>query len=60
MPTGGVSPTRENLEGWFKAGVTCVGIGSKLIAKNTDGNYHLAEIESKTRIAIEIIKNLGK
>jgi 2-dehydro-3-deoxyphosphogluconate aldolase/(4S)-4-hydroxy-2-oxoglutarate aldolase len=58
MPTGGVSPTRENLEGWFKAGVTCVGIGSKLIAKNTDGNYHLAEIESKTRIAIEIIKNL--
>jgi len=33
MPTGGVSPTRENLSGWFDAGVTCVGMGSKLISK---------------------------
>lgn len=33
MPTGGVSPTEENLKGWFSAGVTCVGIGSKLISK---------------------------
>ncbi|MEY2997264.1 MAG: hypothetical protein RIQ82_644, partial [Bacteroidota bacterium] len=24
MPTGGVSPTKENLKGWFDAGVTCV------------------------------------
>ena len=30
MVTGGVKPTRENLEGWFKAGVYCVGMGSKL------------------------------
>ena len=36
MPTGGVAPTKENLEGWFKAGVTCVGMGSKLIAKETN------------------------
>ena len=60
MPTGGVSPTRENLEGWFKAGVTCVGMGSQLMIKDADGNFDLAEIESKTRLAIEIIKNLGK
>jgi len=33
MPTGGVSPTKENLKGWFDAGVTCVGMGSKLISK---------------------------
>ena len=33
MPTGGVSPTRENLSAWFDAGVTCVGMGSKLISK---------------------------
>ena len=26
MPTGGVSPTKENIELWFKAGVTCVGM----------------------------------
>jgi 2-dehydro-3-deoxyphosphogluconate aldolase/(4S)-4-hydroxy-2-oxoglutarate aldolase len=30
MVTGGVSPDKENLEGWFKAGVYCVGMGSKL------------------------------
>ena len=58
MPTGGVSPTRENLEGWFNAGVTCVGMGSKLIAKNSEGNYDLAKIESDTKAALDIIKTL--
>lgn len=33
MPTGGVSPSKENLKGWFEAGVTCVGMGSQLISK---------------------------
>ena len=58
MPTGGVSPTRENLEGWFNAGVTCVGMGSKLIAKDTNGNFDLNKIESMTKQALEIIKDL--
>ena len=30
MATGAVEPTEENLSAWFKAGVTCVGMGSKL------------------------------
>ena len=30
MVTGGVAPTEENLTEWFKAGVYCVGMGSKL------------------------------
>ena len=30
MVTGGVKPEKENLEGWFKAGVTCVGMGRGL------------------------------
>lgn len=30
MPTGGVEPTEESLRAWFKAGVTCVGMGSNL------------------------------
>jgi 2-dehydro-3-deoxyphosphogluconate aldolase/(4S)-4-hydroxy-2-oxoglutarate aldolase len=34
MPTGGVDATRESIEGWFGAGVTCVGAGSKLIRKD--------------------------
>jgi 2-dehydro-3-deoxyphosphogluconate aldolase/(4S)-4-hydroxy-2-oxoglutarate aldolase len=58
MPTGGVSPTRENLEGWFKAGVTCVGMGSKLMAKDVDGNFDYAKIESVTKNALDIIKSL--
>jgi 2-dehydro-3-deoxyphosphogluconate aldolase / (4S)-4-hydroxy-2-oxoglutarate aldolase len=56
MPTGGVSPTKENLEAWFNAGVTCVGMGSKLMAKNADGSFDYAVIESKTKEALDIIK----
>lgn len=33
MPTGGVEPTEESLRAWFKAGVTCVGMGSNLFPK---------------------------
>ena len=58
MPTGGVSPTKENLSAWFAAGVTCVGMGSKLMAKDADGNFDLEKIESKTREALNIIKDL--
>jgi 2-dehydro-3-deoxyphosphogluconate aldolase/(4S)-4-hydroxy-2-oxoglutarate aldolase len=33
MPTGGVDATEESIKGWFEAGVSCVGMGSKLITK---------------------------
>jgi len=58
MPTGGVAPTKENLEGWFKAGVTCVGMGSKLIAKKTNGTFDYDKIQAKTKEALDIIKGL--
>ena len=58
MPTGGVSPTQESLEKWFKAGVTCVGMGSKLIAKNNEGKYDLEKIESLVKKSLDIIQNL--
>ena len=57
MPTGGVSPTKENLEGWIKAGVTCVGMGSKLIKKNAEGSFDFKEIEETTRFALQIIED---
>ena len=60
MPTGGVSPTKENLEAWFSAGVTCVGMGSKLMAKNADGSFDYAKIEAQTKGALDIIKSLRK
>ena len=60
MPTGGVSPTKENLEAWFEAGVACVGMGSNLMAKNTDGKFNYNKIESLTRDALKIIKDIRK
>jgi len=58
MPTGGVSPTEENLRSWFEAGVTCVGMGSKLIRKNTDGTFDLPAIEKAVQNSLKIIQQL--
>jgi 2-dehydro-3-deoxyphosphogluconate aldolase/(4S)-4-hydroxy-2-oxoglutarate aldolase len=33
MPTGGVDATEDSIKAWFDAGVSCVGMGSKLITK---------------------------
>jgi len=60
MPTGGVAPTEESLKAWFGAGVTCVGMGSKLIAKDTDGNFDYSEIERLTKQSIDFIKQLKR
>ena len=58
MPTGGVSPTKESLSSWFDAGVTCVGMGSKLIKKDDQGNFNLAEIQSVIEDCLEQIRSL--
>ena len=57
MPTGGVSPTKDNLEAWFNAGVTCVGMGSKLITKDSNGDFDYKRIEELVKFSIEFIKN---
>ncbi len=36
MPTGGVEPSEESISGWFGAGVSAVGLGSKLFTKPAD------------------------
>lgn len=58
MPTGGVSPTEENLKAWFEAGVHCVGMGSKLITKDiiAEGNY--AKLTDTVSNALSIIKQV--
>ena len=58
MPTGGVSPTKENLKGWFDAGVTCVGMGSKLISKDIIANEDFTKLEMNVRKVLAIIKSL--
>lgn len=58
MPTGGVSPTEENLKGWFDAGVTCVGMGSQLISKDILANRDFEGLKMKVEVALQIIKKV--
>ncbi|MBL0025465.1 MAG: bifunctional 4-hydroxy-2-oxoglutarate aldolase/2-dehydro-3-deoxy-phosphogluconate aldolase [Saprospiraceae bacterium] len=58
MPTGGVDTTRENIEGWFKAGVCAVGMGSKLISKKLMQNHDYLTIEIETKKVLELIKTI--
>lgn len=55
MVTGGVKPTRENLEGWFKAGVFCVGMGSNLFPKDVIAAGEWNKISDLCRDALEIV-----
>lgn len=56
MPTGGVDTTKENIGAWFKAGVSCVGMGSKLISKGLMEAKDYAKIESLTKEVLETVK----
>ncbi len=58
MPTGGVDATRESLSAWFKAGVWCVGMGSKLITREMIKNKDYAAVEDNTRKVLEIIAGI--
>jgi 2-dehydro-3-deoxyphosphogluconate aldolase/(4S)-4-hydroxy-2-oxoglutarate aldolase len=58
MPTGGVDLDKENIEGWFKAGVSAVGMGSKLISKQLLEQKDYAKIEALTREAMAIIRSV--
>jgi 2-dehydro-3-deoxyphosphogluconate aldolase/(4S)-4-hydroxy-2-oxoglutarate aldolase len=60
MPTGGVSPNKENLKAWFDAGVTCVGMGSQLISKDILANKDFAKLEQSVKDALTIIKDVRK
>ncbi len=60
MPTGGVDTTKENIEGWFKAGVCAVGMGSKLISKELMANKDYATIENTTKEVFAIIQSIQK
>ncbi len=57
MPTGGVSPTKENIEAWFSAGVTCVGMGSKLISNEVIASGDYKGLENKVSKALALIKS---
>lgn len=57
MPTGGVDATEDSITSWFKAGVSCVGLGSKLFPKESiDAGNFAAITEKVTRVLVWIEK----
>ena len=60
MPTGGVSTDRENLKAWFNAGVTCVGMGSKLISKEILASKDFKALKDNVKETLAIIQQVRK
>ena len=60
MPTGGVDVNNENIAEWFKAGVCAVGLGSKLISKDSLMNKDYSKIGQLTTEALSIVKAIRK
>jgi 2-dehydro-3-deoxyphosphogluconate aldolase/(4S)-4-hydroxy-2-oxoglutarate aldolase len=58
MPTGGVDTTKENISGWYKAGVSAVGMGSKLISKQLMADKDYATIEAETKKVLALIQSI--
>lgn len=58
MVTGGVKPEKANLEAWFKAGVTCVGMGSNLFPKEVMAAGEWEKISQICSDALDIIKQI--
>ncbi|MEG1748439.1 MAG: bifunctional 4-hydroxy-2-oxoglutarate aldolase/2-dehydro-3-deoxy-phosphogluconate aldolase [Tannerellaceae bacterium] len=55
MATGAVEPTEENLSAWFKAGVCCVGMGSKLFPAEAIAGGDWARITALCQDSLVII-----
>ncbi|MCR5351571.1 MAG: bifunctional 4-hydroxy-2-oxoglutarate aldolase/2-dehydro-3-deoxy-phosphogluconate aldolase [Bacteroidales bacterium] len=58
MVTGGVKPERANLEAWFKAGVTCVGMGSNLFPKDVVAAGDWSKVTKLCQDALQIIQEV--
>jgi 2-dehydro-3-deoxyphosphogluconate aldolase/(4S)-4-hydroxy-2-oxoglutarate aldolase len=58
MPTGGVELNKDNIAGWFKAGVCAVGMGSKLITKQLLETKDYAAITQATKEVMAIIQSI--
>ncbi|MEM9822732.1 MAG: bifunctional 4-hydroxy-2-oxoglutarate aldolase/2-dehydro-3-deoxy-phosphogluconate aldolase [Bacteroidota bacterium] len=58
MPTGGVAPDFDNLKKWFQAGAYCVGMGSKLMVKNSLGQLDCEAIERLTKQSLAFIDQI--
>lgn len=57
MPTGGVELDKDNISGWFKAGVCAVGMGSKLVSRDVMENQKYDELTAAARQALDIVQS---
>jgi 2-dehydro-3-deoxygluconokinase len=60
MPTGGVDVSEENISAWFNAGVSAVGMGSKLISEGILSKRDYKGIKQLTNTALEIVLKVRK
>ncbi|MDN3673164.1 bifunctional 4-hydroxy-2-oxoglutarate aldolase/2-dehydro-3-deoxy-phosphogluconate aldolase [Flavobacterium branchiarum] len=60
MTTGGVDTTHTSINNWFSAGVSAVGLGSKLITQERTDNGDYDGIESETRKVLQIVQIIQK
>lgn len=58
MPTGGVDTTAESIGGWFRAGVSAVGMGSKLISKVILEKRDFAGLTMQTSAVLKMIQEI--
>jgi 2-dehydro-3-deoxyphosphogluconate aldolase / (4S)-4-hydroxy-2-oxoglutarate aldolase len=58
MITGGVEPTEKSLSAWFKAGATCVGMGSQLFTKEILAQKNWPLLQQKVSECLSIAKRL--
>jgi 2-dehydro-3-deoxyphosphogluconate aldolase/(4S)-4-hydroxy-2-oxoglutarate aldolase len=56
--TGGVEPEENNLKNWFKAGVSSVGIGSQLFAKEHLQSKNFSAIQEKVTETMAIVARI--
>ncbi len=60
MITGGVEPTENSLSEWFKAGASCVGLGSQLFTKDILDNKDWDSLKKKVSDILEIARKVRK
>ena len=58
MPTGGIQATEESIASWFRAGVTCIGMGSQLLRENLIAANDFDGITSLTRNVLGWIRKV--
>ena len=58
MPTGGVTPEKENLQAWFRSGAFAVGMGSRLLSKASMDKKEFEKIAAATKELLNLVQNI--